>query len=445
MSKIFDTYKLGEITNILAGGDLPDSFSTEKTDLLTIPVYSNGEKNNGLWGYTDKPKVTDPAVTISARGSKVGFAAIRKQPYFPIVRLLSLIPCQDILDVNFLFYNLKLNRQSGIGSGQPQITIPDISDRTISVPNLDSQQKIASVLIALDLKIEHNNRINAELEAMAKTVYDYWFVQFDYPVSASIDRITSNHPINNNAPGYKSSGGKMVWCEELKREVPEGWKVGTVGQIADLVRGVSYDSQNIKSQDDENVVPILRATNISGNVIDLNNMVYVPVEFVSEKQILNQYDILMTMSSGSKEHIGKNGLYYYDEKVSFGVFCAKLVAKSNCKFYLYSYTQSDFIFQTIKNECLGTNINNLNAGIVNGFKLIIPANEVLENFNGIVEPIYKKIGNNQQENQQLSSLRDWLLPMLMNGQVRPLNPEGEQEMEVERLMAAEPGEEYGES
>ena len=138
MSKVFNTYKLCEITNILAGGDLPDSFSNEKTELLNIPVYSNGEKNNGLYGYTDIPKVTEPAVTISARGSKVGFAAIRTEPFFPIVRLLSLIPYQDKLDVKFLFYNLKLNRQSGIGSGQPQITIPDISNRTISVPDLQT-------------------------------------------------------------------------------------------------------------------------------------------------------------------------------------------------------------------------------------------------------------------------------------------------------------------
>jgi len=163
MSNAFKTYKLSELATILAGGDLPDSYSTEKTNLLKIPVYSNGEKENGLYGYTDIPKITEPAVTISARGSKVGFAAIRKEPFLPIVRLISLIPHREILDVNFLFYNLKQNRQIGTGSGQPQITIPDISNRTISVPSLSTQQKIASVLSALDNKIELNNKINDNL------------------------------------------------------------------------------------------------------------------------------------------------------------------------------------------------------------------------------------------------------------------------------------------
>jgi type I restriction enzyme, S subunit len=223
MGKDFKKYRLIELASILAGGDLPESFSTEKTELYNIPVYSNGEKNNGLYGYTNIPKVTEPAVTISARGSKVGFAAIRKQPFFPIVRLLSLIPHKDRLDVNFLFYNLKLNRQNGTGSGQPQITIPDISNRTISVPPLFLQQKIAAVLSTLDSKIELNNKINAELEAMAKTIYDYWFVQFDFP--------------DEKGSPYKSSGGKMVWSEELKRVIPEGWVIKKLGEYASIKKG----------------------------------------------------------------------------------------------------------------------------------------------------------------------------------------------------------------
>jgi type I restriction enzyme S subunit len=85
---------------------------------------------------------------------------------------------------------------------------------------------------------------------------------------------------------------------------------------------------------------------------------------------------------------------------------------------LYSYIQSDFLFQTIKNECLGTNINNLNGSLVNGFKVTIPNKQIIDKFNEIVAPIYDKIAVNQKENQQLASLRDWLLPMLMNGQIK---------------------------
>ena len=290
------------------------------------------------------------------------------------------------------------------GSARDNLNQNGILDIEIPFPNEITQQKIASVLSALDSKIEINNRINAELEAMAKTLYDYWFVQFDFP--------------DKNGKPYKTSGGKMVWNEELKREIPEGWEVGTLGDIAELVRGVTYGSDDIKSQSASDVIPILRATNISGNVIDLNNMVYVPKQNVSNAQLLNKYDILITMSSGSKEHIGKNGFFYYEREASFGAFCAKIVANAEYRYYLYSFTQSDFMFTTIKNECLGTNINNLNGSLVKGFKLIIPPNELINSFNVKVNPVYEKIGNNLKENQKLTELRDWLLPMLMNGQVK---------------------------
>lgn len=273
----------------------------------------------------------------------------------------------------------------------------------LPILNKNIRDYIGEIYKNISFKIELNNKTNVELEAMAKTLYDYWFVQFDFP--------------NEEGKPYKSSKGKMVWNEELKREIPEGWKVGTISDISELIRGVSYDKKSIKTSNDSNVIPILRATNISGNQIDLNDMVYVPSELVNEKQILNKFDILITMSSGSIDHIGKNGFYYYDETVSFGAFCAKFVPKQHYHFYLFSYTQSDFMSNTIKNECLGTNINNLNSGMVNGFKLVIPDNNCLKLFNDKVESLYQKISINYKENQELASLRDWLLPMLMNGQV----------------------------
>ena len=272
------------------------------------------------------------------------------------------------------------------------------------LPEYDNQVKIGDLFFAFNQKIEINNKINAELEAMAKLIYDYWFVQFDFP--------------DENGKPYKSSGGLMVYNEDLKKEIPECWESGTINDIAELVRGVSYNKHNIKSSEDENVTPILRATNIKGSTIDLDNMVYVTNSFVSDNQVLNKFEVLITMSSGSKNHIGKNGMFYFDKKVAFGAFCAKLVSKENFRYFLFSYTQSDFMSATIKNECLGTNINNLNGSLVKGFKLVLPNKECLEPYNKKVAPVYNKIVNNQKENQKLTELRDWLLPMLMNGQVK---------------------------
>ena len=274
------------------------------------------------------------------------------------------------------------------------------------LPEIDfkQQQRVAKVLSVLDEKIEINKRINTELEAMAKTIYDYWFVQFDFP-----DK--HNNP-------YKSNGGKMVWNEKLKIYIPNQWRDGTLSELMDIVRGVTYNNDDVKGKNELNVIPVLRATNITANNIDIDDMVYVPTSSASESQILNQFDILLVMSSGSKEHIGKNGFYYYDEKVAFGAFCAKLVARLNFRYYLYSFTQSEMMVKTIRNECLGTNINNLNATLVNGIKVVIPSKEIIDSFNQHVETLFKKIANNQKENLVLSSLRDWLLPILMNGQAK---------------------------
>jgi len=324
------------------------------------------------------------------------------------IKNMGVFSCQDEYQAKWLYYYFKSPAAKqyirNYLNGAVQKFLPLGALRAFPViPFSDEKKRLVEVLEALDAKIELNNRINAELEAMAKTLYDYWFVQFDFP--------------DENGKPYKSSGGKMVYNEELKREIPEGWEVGTLENIAKLYRGVSYGKDDIKQPNDTGTTPILRATNITGNTIDLDNMVYVPNKFVSTEQLLNKYDILITMSSGSIEHIGKNGFYYFDKKVAFGAFCAKFVSKKNFRYYLYSYTQSDFMFATIKNECLGTNINNLNSSLVNGFRIIIPPYELIEEFNDKVENVYEKIANNHKETQQLTQLRDWLLPMLMNGQV----------------------------
>lgn len=366
-------------------------------------------------------------VLFSMIGS-VGEVYLEKDSVIPYaIKNIGVFSCGDEFKAKWLYYYLQsphaITHIKRYLNGAVQKFLPLGALRNFPVLEFDKNgNKIIKVLSDLDAKIELNNRINRELEAMAKTLYDYWFVQFDFP--------------NEQGKPYKSSGGKMVYNSELKREIPEGWENGTLGDISDLVRGVTYDASDIKEENDYDVIPILRATNISGNVIDLDNMVFVPKQNVSANQVLNKFDILITMSSGSKDHIGKNGFFYFDKEVAFGAFCAKIVAKDKYRFYVYSYTQSDFMFSTIKNECLGTNINNLNGSLVKGFKIVIPPVDLVEKFNNEVLSIYEMIGNNHKQNQRLSELRDWLLPMLMNGQVTV------NEAEEKLSMAAEPSGEY---
>lgn len=408
-----NSYKLKDLLSIKNGKD-----HKELND-GNIPVFGSG----GIMRYGDKALFEDESILLPRKGTLSNIQYVN-EPFWTVDTIYYSVVNKKLANPFYLFNYLKSLDLSNLnsGTGVPSMTFNSYYDLHIKLPDLPTQKAIAKVLSDLDAKIELNNKINRELEAMAKTLYDYWFVQFDFP--------------NADGKPYKSSGGKMVYNAELKREIPEGWEAGTLGKIAELIRGVTYDSSEIKDENDEDTVPVLRATNITGNVLDLDNMVYVPRQNVSKIQLLNRFDILITMSSGSKEHIGKNGFYYFDKEVSFGAFCAKIVAKKDFRYYLYSYTQSEFMFATIKNECLGTNINNLNGSLVKGFKLVLPPIDLIKKFNEKVQSIYETIGNNHKQNQHLTALRDWLLPMLMNGQVRVKEAE-------ERLnMAAEPSVEY---
>lgn len=431
--------KLSDLANIKMGQSPQGETCNENGD--GIPLLNGPSEFTSFYPipkqYTNDPKKVcqEFDILFCVRGSTTGRMNWADKKY-AIGRGLASISHKKGKEFNhFLKYLIEYNLNSILnltsGSTFPNLTNDNLASYEFYVPETEVQKKTSIFLSNIDSKIEINNRINSELEAMAKTLYHYWFVQFDFP--------------NEEGKPYKSSGGKMVWNEELKREIPEGWEIGTISDISEFIRGVSYDKKSIKTSNDSNVIPILRATNITGNQIDLNDMVYVPSELVNEKQILNKFDILITMSSGSIEHIGKNGFYYFDETVSFGAFCAKFVPKQYYHFYLFNYTQSDFMSNTIKNECLGTNINNLNSGMVNGFKLVIPAEDILKLFNEKVESIYKKISINYKENQELASLRDWLLPMLMNGQVSVASTSSAKEnYKVEDTilgMVAEPAEE----
>lgn len=391
MNSVFSVFKLGEVAEIIAGGDKPKTFSEEKSDLNRIPVFANAEKINGLQGYTDTPRIVKFAVTVAARGSNVGFVAIRKEPFFPIVRLLSLIPDRERLNVDYLFYYLKQNRQNGTGSGQPQITIPDISNRSISLPPLLTQQKIAKVLSDLDAKIELNNRVNAELEAMAKTLYDYWFVQFDFP--------------DKDREPYKSSGGKMIWNEELKREIPEEWEVKNLFSEMDVQYGFPFDTN--KFTDDTTQKPVIRIRDILENSISTYS-----TEDVDEKYRLNSGDLLIGMDGNFHLNFwDKNGSYLNQRSVRIRSKQNSEVSNFQALFQLTPYIKAreQNVSRTTVGHLSDKDLKRLfviNATKTNTF-------DPKKNF----DTMLSKIISNRLQNQELASLRDWLLPMLMNGQV----------------------------
>ncbi|HEF1577123.1 TPA: restriction endonuclease subunit S [Campylobacter jejuni] len=152
--------------NISAGGDKPKNCTESKTAKNQIPVYANGVNNNGLVGYTDKATIIKPSLTISARGT-IGFVCIRKEPYFPIVRLISLIPCENILCLHYLYFCLNFFIAKGEGSSIPQLTIPKFKSLQIPLPPLKEQEQIAK---HLDFVFE---KAKALKELYTKELKDY--------------------------------------------------------------------------------------------------------------------------------------------------------------------------------------------------------------------------------------------------------------------------------
>lgn len=273
----------------------------------------------------------------------------------------------------------------------------------IMLPDFDTQKKIGDFLYSLEKKKQINNQINQELETMAKTLYDYWFVQFDFP--------------DQNGKPYKSSGGKLVYHPELKREIPEGWGVEKLGELIEIERGVTYSKSDIVEKTTKDAIGVLRATNITGNVMDLNDLVYLTKDKINNKQIIKQNEILIVMSSGSKEHLGKNAINYYEEVIGFGAFCSKIVPQKYSAFINTFLQSSEFKGYLLK-QSMGTNINNLTNSDILDCRIILPNNDILDKFENMVEKNIKLISNNYIQNQELTQLRDWLLPMLMNGQVK---------------------------
>tara|TARA_B100000745_G_scaffold40391_1_gene24649 strand:+ start:984 stop:2147 length:1164 start_codon:yes stop_codon:yes gene_type:complete len=376
--------KLGEVSEIFAGGDKPNNFSLLKDREHQVPVFANGETNSGLQGFTDKAKVKQPAVTVSARGT-IGYAVLREEPFVPIVRLLTLIPDEKKLDVNYLYYYLTLYRQAGLGSSQPQLTVPDIANRKISMQSLSAQQAIGKTLSFFDKKIELNNKINAELEQMAKTLYDYWFVQFDFP--------------DANGNPYKSSGGAMLYNEELKREIPKDWRVDDIRSFSNIFDSKRVPLSSKQRENRKGIFPYHGATEI--------------MDYIDDYIFDGEY-ILLAEDGSVMNAEGFPNLQFVKGQFWANNHAHVLQAKE--------LIHNEFLYRTLQyvpvvRMMTGSVQMKINQENLMSTKILIPSQQILETFSKFASPAREKIFEAADENQKLAELRDWLLPMLMNGQV----------------------------
>ena len=289
------------------------------------------------------------------------------------------------------FFKSQINNNN-IGAVQKALTIDFLKKFNIQLPNLKIQSEITYILTSIVNKIELNNKINAELEAMAKTLYDYWFVQFDFP--------------DTNGKPYKSSGGKMVWNEELKREIPVGWEVGTLLDIADFVNGLAC--QKFRPNENEDSYRVIKIREMGTGFTENSEFVSTNIP---DKVIIHNGDILFSWSATLDVKIwtgGTGALNQHIFKITSNDF-----PKSYYYFELLNYLQH-FKMQA---ELRKTTMGHITQDHLKQSRITIPSFDLINKLDKIIKPILDKKVKLEEENQELISLRDWLLPMLMNGQV----------------------------
>jgi type I restriction enzyme S subunit len=273
--------------------------------------------------------------------------------------------------------------------------------------NYFSNAPLVNTLSLLTDKIELNQRINAELEQVAKTLYDYWFVQFDFP--------------NEKGKPYKSAGGKMVWNEELKREVPARWEVTELRKYITSNRGVSYSGKDIVGGG----VPMINLNSFNIDASYKSEGIKTYSGDYGEKKVLKPFDLVMcntqqTALDSEKDIIGKSFLIpdiFESGIVSSHHVTTVIVKKENLKYYLNSLFNTEYFHRYISGYATGTNILGLNFEGVLSHRTTIPSDELLEKYKSIVLNVEKQRARIIKESRTLTELRDWLLPMLMNGQV----------------------------
>lgn len=389
---------------------------TEVCNITTGKLDANAATINGAYPFftcapdplrIDNYAFDDDAILLAGNNAQGNFHINRYCGKFNAYQRTYVITAKDGYDIDYIKYSIELSlehlKKVSQGSQTKFLTMQILNGFKVSDIPYTSQQKLIKSIKKIDQKIELNNRIIAELEAMAKTIYDYWFVQFDFP--------------NAEGKPYRSSGGEMVWNEQLKREIPKGWNVGTIKPFINVIRGVTYEKDDVQDAQSSGYICLLRANNIANGNINYDNVVYVKENKISKDQLLMQNDVFICMSSGSKDHIGKTAIVTADIGCSFGAFCSKIEIQSCAFSWLALYFRSKYFNSYIRNTCLGTNINNLNNDMLYNIVLPIPPEYVLQRFNAIIHPMIAKMGNTHVESIELEHLRDWLLPMLMNGQV----------------------------
>ena len=382
-------YKLGEILELQRGYDLPSS----QMKIGSVPVAGS----NGVIGYHDTARGNYPCITVGRSGS-VGKVHYYEQPTWAHNTALFVKNFKGN-DPKYLYYflkNLHLDEMFSKGSS----VVPSLDRKVVHsliVPFQEDktcQKQIASVLSNIDRKIELNRAINQNLEAMAKQLYDYWFVQFDFP--------------DEEGKPYKASGGEMVWNEKLKREIPQGWDVKTIGNCTTILLGGTPDTNDSSLWGD------------GYNWLNSGEVAEFPIlsseKYITQKGLEKSSTVLVPKGSVTlsiTRHL-RPSILCIDACINQSVV-AILENEILTNEYIYPLVNREI--PRLMSLRTGAQQPHINKEIVESINIVIPPQEILYAYIKKSKSLYKSIFINAQEIADLAKQRDELLPLLMNGQV----------------------------
>lgn len=403
--------RLGELIEVTRGASLSGEYYSTKGEYIRLTCGNFDYHNNCFKENTSKDNlfytgefreefllengdIITP-LTEQAIGLLGTTARIPKSGKYIQSQDIALVKCKaGKIDPTFCYYLISsrlVRNQLSAAAQQTKIrhTSPDkIKACTVWIPELDEQITIGRLLASLDDKIHLNKRINDNLEAMAKQLYDYWFVQFDFP--------------NEDGKPYKSSGGTMVWNEKLKREIPQGWSNGVLSDVANITMGQSPDGSSY-NEDGEGIIFYQGSTDFGLRFPDIRQYTTSPSRYA------NKGDILMSV----RAPVGALNIANNDCCIGRGL--SALSSKIGSITHLY-YLMNDFRLKFEGMNSAGTTFGSITKDELFSLPVIIPTKSVISEFEQVCEPIFDKQMIIGEEINGLTKQRDELLPLLMNGQ-----------------------------
>lgn len=409
-------YKLNEIAEICNGATPstsdPENYDGEivwitPKDLSTQQnkYIKKGERNISQKGYDNCSTHMIPAYNIlmSSR-APIGLLSINTVDCCTNQGFKNLIVDKSKADVDYLYYYLKVHIKEieALGSGTTfkEVSKVALEKFDIDLPSLEEQKRISSVLSNLDSKISLNRSINLELEQMAKEIYDYWFVQFEFP--------------DANGRPYKSSGGAMVYNPVLKREVPEGWEVKRLSQLGSFRNGINYSKDEIGNKD----YRIANVRNVSSSTLFLNTLDLDVINLkqeLADKYLVKPNDILITRSGcpgATRISQGKSDFSI--------IFCGFIICFTveDIDFKHFLTYQLKQLEDVTKGQSGGSILSNISQDVLKNLCVVIPPKSIVKTFNYNISKIWNLIDTTIEQSNEIKNLRDELLPLLMTGQVK---------------------------